>query len=77
MPRMRTKNEAAQMLREQDPGTSISRNAIRTMVLSGRIPHVSVGSKRLIDFDRMLDILQNPPAQISEQSELGTIRRVV
>ena len=77
MPRMRTISECARLLREEDPGTAISQNAIRTMVLTGKIPHVSVGNKRLINYDLMLEMLHSLPKQETEQTECGVIRRVV
>lgn len=45
---MRTIPAAAEYLREKDPQTALTRNAIRNLVLSGSIPHVKVGAKRLI-----------------------------
>ncbi len=76
VPRMRTIAEAARLLKEDDPGTAITPNAIRTKVLAGEIPHVRVGSKRLLDYDRMLEMLHNPPMQTDTQLEYGVIRRV-
>lgn len=77
MPRMRTIAESARMLKEDDPGTAITYNAIRSKVLTGEIPHVSVGRKRLVDYDQMLEVLKNPPVQSNAQMEYGVIRRVV
>lgn len=74
MPRMRTIAECAKLLKQDDPGTAITQNAIRSMVLSGRIPHVQVGIKRLINYDLMVESLQNPTAE--PEPERGQIRRV-
>jgi len=73
---MRTISECARLIKEDDPGTAVTQNAIRTKVLAGEIPHVRVGNKRLINYDQMLEILQNPPAQVATQCDYGTIRRV-
>lgn len=62
MLRMQTIAECARLIRESDPGTAITQNAIRTKVLTGEIPHVQVGRKRL---------------QAAAQQEYGTIRRVM
>ncbi len=60
MARMRTIAAAARMLREDDPGTAITQNALRSMVLAGKIGHVRVGVKRLLDYDGLLKAIQNP-----------------
>lgn len=48
MRRMRTISQAATWFEEKDPGTALTKTAIRRLVLTGVIPHVSVGNKRLI-----------------------------
>ena len=57
---MRTIAECAKLLKEDDPNTAITPNALRSMVLAGEIPHMRVGSKRLINYDGLLDMLHNP-----------------
>lgn len=52
---MRTIAEAAQELKKSDPNTAITPYAIRKMVLSGEIPHIKAGKKRLVN----MDILEN------------------
>ena len=51
MPRMRTISEAAAELKELDPNTAVTPYAIKQMVLSGEIPHIKAGKKRLINMD--------------------------
>jgi len=74
--RMRTIAECARLIKEDDPQTAITQNAIRSMVLTGRIPHVKVGAKRLINYDLMVNILQNSQDKAPEPTA-GIIRRVV
>ncbi len=50
--RMRTIDEAAAWLREMDLATVLTASALRRMVVSGRLPHVRVGKKYLLDLDR-------------------------
>jgi hypothetical protein len=64
------------MIREDDLGTALTQNAIRTKVLAGEIPFVHVGNKRLINYDLLLDILAHPPIQTEEPTQQGIIRRV-
>ena len=76
IPRMRTIPECATMLKELDPDTAITLTALRNKVKRGEIPAVSVGSKRLINFDLLLEILcLNQPGR-KENSERGKIRRI-
>lgn len=49
--RLRTLAKAAAYLREKDPDTDLTRTAIRRMGISGELPTVMVGTKRLYDLD--------------------------
>ena len=60
--RMRTIDQAITYLRDRDPETAITKNALRQMVKNGDIPSVQVGRKRLIALEtldeRLLGVLQ-------------------
>ena len=58
LPRMRTIGEAAAMLKAMDPDTAVTEYYIRQLVLTGALPHVCAGCKRMINFDRLLDYLR-------------------
>jgi len=73
MRRMRTIQQAAEWLKETDPSSALSQNAIRRLVLTGVIPHVPVGSKRLIALE---DIEGYLAGELSTQQSGGGIRRV-
>lgn len=71
MRRMRTITEAAAWAVETDPETALTRSAIRRMVLSGAIPHVAVGRKRLVALEDLEAFLEaRAPA------EVGVIRPI-
>lgn len=59
IPRMRTIPEAMRDIQKVDPNTALTVTALRRMVNNGEIPYVSVASKRLINLDILLAILQN------------------
>ena len=59
IPRMRTIPEAMRDIQKIDPNTALTVTALRRMVNNGKIPYVSVASKRLINLDILLSILQN------------------
>lgn len=60
LPRMRTLDECFRELKEIDPKTAISKNFIRRLALSGTIPTVMAGNKRLINLDGLILYLNNP-----------------
>ena len=74
IPRMRTIPEAVKLLQELDSSTAITMRAVRRMVNTGQLPVTMVGSKRLINFDKLLDILENPTTEHTTQN--GVIRRI-
>ena len=71
---MRTIPAAAEYLREKDPETALTRNAIRNLVLSGRVPHVQVGAKRLVAREDLETYLAT--GAVAPAHEMGTIRPV-
>ena len=58
-PRMRTRDNAIALLRELDPGTGMSRNAIDQLIRKGKVPTVKIGNKVLLNFDTLLDVVAN------------------
>ena len=62
IPRMRTVHEAAQELKAVDENTAVTEYHIRQLALSGVLPRVQAGRKLLINFDLLLEYLQNPTA---------------
>lgn len=74
VPRMRTLPECIAMLKELDPDTAVTLTALRRKVKCGELPSVEVGSKKLVNFDILLESLcVSVPAPISET---GKIRRI-
>lgn len=75
IPRMRTLPECVAMLRELDPETDVTLTAMRRKAKRGELPVTMVGSKRLVNFDLLLELLENPErARVEEKA--GTVRRV-
>lgn len=58
MYRMRTINEAFAEIKNADPNTCLTKNALRRLVLSGVIPHTPIGNKRLISMETLEQYLQ-------------------
>lgn len=76
LPRMRTISAAYAMLKEDDPNTAVSMNYLRRIVLTGQIPVHQVGNKRLLNYDALLEFLENPVETVESDSQHGTIRRI-
>lgn len=55
--RMRTIDQAATWLCEQDPETALTKTAIRRLVVTGQLPSVRVGQKYLISLETLEDYL--------------------
>ena len=58
--RMRTLDECYAEIKKIDSNTAISKYLIRQLALSGKIPVVMCGRKRLINLDRLIDYLSDP-----------------
>lgn len=58
-PRMRTINEAMELLYRQDPNTAITPHALRRLIVTDKLPHVMIGRKYLVNFDALEEYLGN------------------
>ena len=77
LPRMRTITETIRLLKEQDPDTCLTETALRRMVISGELPSVvKVGSKYLINVDRLINYLNEGTAGTDSSDVSSTIRSV-
>ena len=56
-PRMRTLDECYNELVAIDPNTAVSKYFIRRLAMSGTVPCIMAGRKRLINFDKLLAYL--------------------
>lgn len=57
MPKYRTVAQAALHIREVDPETSITESAIRHLIAGGKVRHITVGKRVLLDFDQLEQML--------------------
>ena len=76
MPRMRTRDKAIELLRQDDPDTCISRNAIDTLIKTGRLPTVKIGNKILLNYDMLIDIVAAGISGTEQPPQSGSIRRI-
>ena len=53
MPRMRTIDQAAAWMKENDPNTALTKTALRRLVVSGKLPSVMIGQKYLLNLDTL------------------------
>lgn len=58
-PRMRTINEAMELLYQQDPNTAFTKHALRRLIVTDKLPHVMIGRKYLVNFDALVEYLSD------------------
>lgn len=77
LPRMRTVTQAYAELIAIDPNTCISQNAIRQLVNTGVIPSLSIGRRKLLNLDILIEKLNDPLTLQDEVAHAyGQIRKV-
>ncbi len=59
MRRIRTINEAVQMIRREDPDSRISAYMIRSLAYKEKIRSIRSGSKIMVDFDSLIAYLES------------------
>lgn len=58
VPRLRTLSDTYAFIKDIDPDTAVTANAIRCLVVSGQVSSVKVGKKYLVDVDHLMDYLR-------------------
>ena len=79
MSRIRGVDDGYKEIKEADPGTSLTKTALRRLVTTGEIPSVRIGTKYLFDLDVLELYLRGELQQIQREPEppqYGAIRRV-
>jgi len=75
--KMRTLDEAYAEIKRMDENTSLSKYFIRRLALSGEIPVVMCGRKRLINLDALIDYLSSADNAAAISPISDGIRRIV
>jgi len=76
IPRMRTIPESFALLKDLDPGSSLAQCAIRRLVLDGKIKSVKAGRKILINFDDLIEYLQNPVLDVIQEEAPAAVTHI-
>ena len=82
IPRMRTISEAAAELRALDKNSAITPYFVRQLCIKGVLPTVKAGKKILLNFNDLLEYMNDPtadkfkPRTESTSKESGVIRRI-
>lgn len=61
-PRMRTAPGALEIIKAEDPGTAVTLRYIRGLINTGKVPHVAVGTKKLVNVDTLVEYLKGESA---------------
>lgn len=75
MSRIRTLSETYLFIKEMDADTAITPNALRQMVVSGRVPCIKAGKKYLLDVDVLLEFLKGVPIEKTKQESFLKMAR--
>ena len=77
MTKMRTIRDAFAELKQNDPDTAMTLSGLRRLVNTGYIPCVRIGRRILINYDALIEYLNNPAALIKKPNEqYGEIRKI-
>lgn len=74
IPRMRTAAGVVATLRAEDPETAVSVHMVRQLILSGAVPYVESGTRKLVNVDTVCEYLMSgrtitaPPAHRPERT---------
>ena len=74
--RMRTLDECYNEIKAMDKNTAISKYYIRQLALSGKIPVVMCGRKRLINLDALIEYLSGSGTAESNNADNSKIRPI-
>lgn len=74
--RMRTLDAAIAQLQQDDPGSCLTRHALRKMVLTGEVPYIRAGSKYLVNYDGLLSALAGGTSRAEPEPQTGAIRMI-
>ena len=77
--RMRGIEEGFKEIKLNDPGTALTKTALRRLVTTGEIPSVKIGTKYLFDLDMVERYLRGELQQTQREPEppqRGIIRRI-
>lgn len=77
--RMRGIEESFREIQANDPGTALTKTALRRLVTTGQIPSVKIGTKYLIDLDAVDRYLRGELPQLRQETDppqYGAIRRI-
>lgn len=75
MAKMRLIKDVFEEIKKNDPDTAITMCGLRRMVQMGVIPSVQIGRKRLINYDNLMEYLDNIVSE-PEIEEVGVIRKI-
>lgn len=73
MRHMRTTQQAAAWVKEQDASTALTQTAIRRLVLSGEVPHVKAGTKRLIALEDLEAYLAGAHSPVNQAEHIRPV----
>jgi len=71
---MRTAQGVLDIIKADDPDTAVTLRHIRRLINTGKVPVTSVGTKKLVDADRVIEYIAAGDAPT--ESVPGSVRKV-
>lgn len=76
IPRFRTIPGCIRELQRQDGSTAYTLRALRRATNAGEIPFLQIGNKRLVDLNKLFEILSNPKEPPAPGEHYGEVRKI-
>jgi len=77
MHRMRTAQGVLAIIKADDPETAVTLRYIRRLIHAGEVPVTAVGTKKLVDADKVIEYIAAGSSAVKAPPSLGVLRRVV
>ena len=77
MTKLRSINDAFIELKANDPDTAMTQSGLRRLVNTGKIPHLRIGRRILINFKALVDYLNHPANESCADDDYGKVRKIV
>lgn len=75
-PPMRGIKQAVEEIRTTDPDTALTEKALRRMIISGEIPHITIGRKYLVNLNTLYHYLSTGTATTEPPKPYNGLRLI-
>lgn len=73
--KVRTLDGCILELKKSDSETQVTKNYVRNLVLAGKVKSTRAGNKHLVNYNSLVEYLENPPEE-TQLVESGKLRKI-